>query len=356
MPTSAPQKHQVCNLVALRRHLQTLATLPVTEAPVFSLFLDLRMRPSRLRHDFHQWAQAARSTMNEAKHRDFDNSISELERVFHEKWPPNIRSVAAYARAGQPPLLVAIPFAASLETSFHVSDMPFIFPLVQMKDRFHRFVVAISTEDYARVVEITLGAVSEEILTTRPEMRKRIGREWTREHYNQHRYESGRRFLKEQAEIIRNLMSKRGINHLILAGSHQAIARLNHALPKGIERRVVDALYRIPTSADCPQVLDEAIESFIDYEQDETRAVVEMLHERIRGNGLAVVGHQNCRRAMELGAAAELIISEALPDDEREDLVRLATSIELPIETCTHDELLDTHGGVGCLLRYQPFG
>lgn len=354
MPTHAPPKHQVCNLVALRRQLQTLATLPVTEAPLFSLFLDLRTQPTRLRHDFKRWAQAARSTLDESKLKCFDAAVTELEKTLHQKWPREVRSVAVYARAGEPSLLVVLPFAAVMETAFHVAEMPTIFPLVQMKDRFHRFVVAISTEDYARVVEITLGAVSEEILTTRPEMRKRIGREWTREHYHQHRYEAGKRFLKEQAEIIRNLMSKRGINHLILAGSHQAVSRLNLALPKGIEARVVDALYRIPSSSDCPQVLDEAIGSFIDFEQDETHAVIEILHERVRSNGLAVVGIEASRQAMELGAASELVISSALPSEQLEPLVRMATAAELPIETCNHDSLLDSHGGVGCLLRYQP--
>lgn len=354
MPTSVTSPPELCNLAKLRRHLQTLATLPVTDAPLFSLFLDLRAQPTRLRHDFNRWSQAARSTLEESKRQHFNASLAEIEPILHQKWPREVRSVAIYVRAGEPSLKVVLPFAAAMERSFHVTDMPFIFPLIQMKDRFHRFVVAISTEEYARVVEITLGAVSEEILATRPEMRKRIGREWTREHYSQHRYEANKRFLKEQADIISNLMSKRGINHLILAGSHQAVSRLNLALPKGIEARVVDALYRIPSSSNCPQVLDDAIASFIDFEQDETRAIIDILHERVRSNGLAVVGVEASREAMKLGAASELVISGALPSEDLEALVRMATAAEIPIETCAEDRLLDGQGGVGCLLRYRP--
>ena len=33
--------------------------------------------------------------------------------------------------------------------------------------------------------------------------------------------------------------------------------------------------------------------------------------------------------------------------------MRLATQHDLPIEVCEGDELLQSHGGVGCLLRFR---
>jgi hypothetical protein len=33
--------------------------------------------------------------------------------------------------------------------------------------------------------------------------------------------------------------------------------------------------------------------------------------------------------------------------------VRLATLHDLPIEVCEGDDLLQSHGGVGCLLRFR---
>jgi hypothetical protein len=48
------------------------------------------------------------------------------------------------------------------------------------------------------------------------------------------------------------------------------------------------------------------------------------------------------------------VISEELPKAGREELTRLATARDLSIEVCEGDELLATHGGVGCLLRYRP--
>jgi hypothetical protein len=48
-----------------------------------------------------------------------------------------------------------------------------------------------------------------------------------------------------------------------------------------------------------------------------------------------------------------LVISENLPDEEREALVRLATVRDVTIEVCEDDPLIDDYGGVGCLLRYR---
>ena len=356
MPATTPTRHQLKNFTALRRHLQALATMPATDHPVLSVFLDLRQPLSRLRSDFAQWAATAKCSLTANQREAFERSVRETEIAFAEDWPANVRSVAVFARSGETPLLQILPFGAHLEVSFHVSSLPVIFPLVQMKDRFHRFVVAICTEEQARILEITLGAVSEQLLANRPELRKRIGREWTREHYHQHKRETHRRFLKDQAAMIANLMAKRGLNHLIIAGSPQAVAALREALPKKLQNRVADSVFGTPNSGNYSQVLEEAVNAFIEVEQQESRSTVELLHEGVRRNGLAVMGTHRCLKAMKLGAASELVISEDLPAEDREELVRLATTLELPIEVCENDELLNAHGGVGCLLRYQPVG
>ena len=47
------------------------------------------------------------------------------------------------------------------------------------------------------------------------------------------------------------------------------------------------------------------------------------------------------------------MISEELPHSDREELVRLAITHDVPIEVCENDELLEAHGGIGCLLRFR---
>jgi hypothetical protein len=338
---------------SLHRHLLALATLDESEAPMLSVYLDLRQPLEALRSKFLHWCMAARISTKKDGRDLFDAARADLDLIYRQNWPDAIQSVAAFARAGRSPFLLVMPFSATLDNHFHVGSLPAIFPLVQMKDRFHRFVVAISTEESSRIFEITLGAVSEEMLTTRPDMRQRVGREWTREHYHQVKREHDRRFLRDQVEIIGSLMGKRGHNHLILAGHPRCVSALRGVLPKELESKVSDTVFQAPNGHDCSAVLEQAIEAFIEVEQHESHSTVERLHAQVCRGGLAAVGIEATREAMQFGAASELVISEELAEADREELVRIATSHELAIEVCEGDELLKEHGGVGCLLRYR---
>ena len=75
-------------------------------------------------------------------------------------------------------------------------------------------------------------------MTERPELRERLGREWTREHYQNHRQQRDQQFVKEKVAVIERLMAKRGHNTLLLAGEPRFVKRLRSALPKHLEARV----------------------------------------------------------------------------------------------------------------------
>lgn len=337
----------------LHRHIEALATLEETEDSVISAFFDLRECTDALRSKFNQWSTIARSAIPSSRRASFDQARQETQLMFRQTWPDSVKSVAAFCRVGEKPLLLFLPFSATMENHFHVGELPAIFPLVQLKDRFYRFVVIINTDDSSRIFEITLGAISEQILASRPEMNQRVGREWTREHFHDKKRENDRRFLKDQVEIISSLMAKRGHNHLILAGHPRNVSALRSALPKELEARVVDTVLQAPNGQDYSMVLEHAIEAFIEVEQIESHSTVERLHQQLCRNGLATVGTAKTLQAIEYGVASELVISEELNIAEREELVRLATARGVPIEVCEGDELLNSHGGVGCLLRYS---
>jgi ribosomal protein L30E len=339
---------------SLRNRIAELVALPETDDPIISAYLDLLEPPDSLRSKLQHWAVAARSTLSGKQRRSFDDARHDVDCVIKQDWPEDTRSVAVFSRGGESPYLLVLPFSAPLELHFDVSSMPLIFPLVQLKDRFHRFVVVIATEDASRIFEVTLGAISEEILTQKPDLGGRLGREWGREHFHQRKRESDRRFHQDQVTIITHLMAKRGLNHLILAGNPRHVAGLREILPKQIASLLVGELLKTPSGGDFSVVLGQAVDKFIEVESAESRSTVERVHEQVRRRALAVVGVENSRAAILGGHAAELVISEELPVLVREELTRLATLRNVPIEVCEKDELLATHGGVGCLLRYRP--
>jgi hypothetical protein len=338
----------------LRRHISQLANLSESSSPIISAYLDLCETKDFLKSKLANWAVMARSTLDSAQRAFFDDSRQDVIGVISQEWPDDIRSVAVFSRRGDNPLLLVVPFSAPLDLYFDVSNLACIFPLVQLKDRFHRFVVVIATDEASRIFEITLGAVSETILTQRPELGERLGREWGRERYYQRKRESDSRFYRDQVTIITNLMSKRGLNHLILAGNPHHVAGLREVLPKHVGNRLIGELLKTPSRGDYSTVLEQAIETFVEAERAESRDTVSRLYEQVRRGGLAVVGVDRSRDAILGGYASELVISEELSKVEREELTRLATTRNLSIEVCEGDELLAGQGGVGCLLRYRP--
>lgn len=350
----SPSNPTLNELEALRVHISRLATLPESAAPIISAYLDLGESGEFLRSRLRGWASSARATMTPAERILFDESRREVEKVLASAWEDEVRSVAVFCRHGEDPLLLVIPFSVEMELHFDVGTLPSIFPLVQLKDRFHRFVVVISTDEASRIFEVTLGAVSEALLTQRPELGERLGREWGRERYHQRKRESEQKLFRDQVSIIAELMSKNGCNHLILAGNPRHVSGLRDALPKHIGTRLVGELFKTPPGGDYSSVLEQAIDTFVEAERAESRGTVARLHEQVRREALAVVGVERSRDAILGGYAAELVISEELPVAEREELTRLATVRGLNIEVCEGDELLATHGGVGCLLRYRP--
>ena len=301
----------------LRRHISALATLPENGAPVLSAYFDLRCPIEVLRSSFETWSTAARSALPKADRPMFDQAKSEVRELLRQGWPEDIQGLALFVRSGEHPLLMALPFQAVLENHFEVSMRPAIFPLVQLKDRFHRFVLVICTEDTGRIMELTLGAVTEEILTTRPDQGNRVGRQLSRDHFHHRREEDSRRFVRDQVLIISNLMARRGHNHLILAGHPRHISPLREQLPKQLQARVVGSVFHAPNGQDYSPLLDQAIDTFIEVEQEESRSTVERLHEQVRRQGLAVVGIHACRKAIEAGAASQLVIAEELPHPDR---------------------------------------
>ncbi|NJM37387.1 MAG: hypothetical protein HC845_05710 [Akkermansiaceae bacterium] len=354
MPVKNTLPAAVNEMDFMSERISALVNLTESGDPLISAYFDLCQSKEHLQSKFSHWAIAARVTLNRTERAAFDDAHRDVVNAISEEWPEETRGLAVFSRRGNSQVHMVIPFGALLDTHFDVSSMPSIFPLVQLKDRFNRFVVAIATEDVSRIFEVTLGAVSEAILARRPELGGQLGREWGREHFHQKKRENDLKFHRDQVTIITNLMAKRGHNHLILAGNSKHVAGLREALPKSISAQLVGELHKTPSGGDYSAVLEQAIDTFIEVERSESRDTVQRLHEQVRREALAVVGVDASRDAIIGGYAAELVISEELPAAKREELTHLATARNLAIEVCEGDELLATHGGVGCLLRYRP--
>jgi rubrerythrin len=372
-------------LKTLQQHIRTLATLPETDAEVISCYLTLETGSLKNRNVFDAQVYAMKTGLTGQTRRDVEIALDRIEAYLAADLLPDAKGLAVYSRAGEEAFFLPLQFPVPLPNWVAVERTPNIYHLVELKDTYHRYVVMISTEESARILEINVGSVTEELWKQRPELRKRVGREWTKAHYQNHRKDRTRKFIKETIEMLDQLMSAGGYTHLILAGHPTATAQVRSKLPK----RLVAKLFNVvPASAGTPvsDIVEATIASFMEAEETESRSAVEVLERQIRTGGLAVAGTGACFQALERGQTDILILAKSYAFDPawactacgtkdternksavcpacgstelryfdiREEMVRAAEQYGCTVEIVNQSEALMQLGGVGCLLRYR---
>jgi hypothetical protein len=370
-------------LRTLERHIASLAAMPETRAQVISCYLNLQSGLSGCQNAWEEQVAALRKALTGAQLRDFEEALVPIER-FRESAAQQPMSVAMFARAGEQPFFLALRFRVPLPTRIEVGSAPNIYHLVEIKDNYNRYVVLLATEERAHILAVNLGSVTQEVWRTRPELRRRVGHEWTTEHLRSHRRERIHQFIHDQIRTVDRLMSAGGYGHLILAGGARVTACIRKALPKHLAAKLVDVVPAGPNSR-TEDVVAGTLRSFLDHEELESVSLVDELLGRMHTNGLAVAGTPASLRALKSRQANVLVLARdyqagqgwdclrcgagdlalACPAscpkcgasrlrgfDVKEEMVRLAERSACHVEVVLHSDALARLGGVGCLLRF----
>jgi hypothetical protein len=339
----------------LENQVRMLIELEETESPVVSCFFDSKDpdAPRKL----HEQITTARKAIDVEQRPAFHRAVRRIQDHVPWQLDESTRSVAVFARTGSSPLFQVMEFGATLPTRLIVESVPAIFPLIELKDNFHRYVLMICTEQSARVLEVSLGSVTREIWAKRPELRERIGREWTKLRYQNHRRDRNARFVREKIALVERIIASKGHTHLMLAGPSHILARVRNGLPERLKEKLVDTIPAASRDSAADIVL-ATLSSFVEHEEQESLAVVNLLIRELRRGELAVCGYSECRSALLQGQADQLVILSDRDDagsSLREELVRIAVQKDVPVEVVQESEALLQLGGVGCLLRYEPW-
>ena len=368
----------------LRSRIQQLIQLKETESPTISCYLDLQSGLVSTMPFFRERIGTIFKSLAPEEATEFEQAADEIESWLNSNVDSETGGVAIFARSGNDPFFIPLSFPVAMPNWISCDNVPNIFYLVEMKDKYHRFVILLSTENSARILEVNLGEVTEDFWKKQPELRKRIGREWTHEHYQNHKRDRDQKFIKEKVQILEKLMNGGGYRHLVLAGSPQRTARIRNSLPKKLQEYIVDFVSITPQS-EISDVIQEAISTFIVFEEQESREKVNLLKQAILKQGLAVFGAHQTMTALARGQVDVLLMMKDFEQqggwkcttchttttalDEpthciecsakefqainiREHLVQLAEKTGAEIEIVNESKELEIFGGVGSLLRY----
>jgi len=369
----------------LQKHLRTLITLPVTAAPVISCYQSLAAGRLTDRNAFDERVRSLRKGLSVQEQQDFSAALARIEQMFATDLLPHAKGLAAFSRAGEQPFFLPLQFQVPLPNWIAVDNLPNIYHLVELKDTYHRYVVMLVTEESMRILQVNLGAVTAKMWEERPELRDRVGREWSKVHFQRHRQERTRKFLKDAVEILNQLMSAGGYTHLILAGQPSVTSQIQQNLPKHLQKQLIDTVTASGATR-LSNVVEATLSSFVEAEEQESRTTVANLMQQLRTGGLAVVGTDPTFRALYRGRVDVLVMSKeydpgrgwscdkcghigvesevpvACPDCEagefrrfntKERMVQKAEELDCTIEIVGQSDELIHLGGVGCLVSYR---
>ncbi len=369
----------------LEEHIRTLATVAENEAPLISCYADLTEGLMVRREEIGLRLQLLRKCLPARAVPEFDQAAARIQKFLEEGLVPRTKGIAAFSRGGEESFWLALEFEVPLPTWIASGSTPNIYHLLELKDNYDRYMILLTTETTARIIGVNLGSVTEQLWRSRPELRHRVGREWSKDHYQDHRRERTKQFIHDQVRTLDRLLCEHGYEHLILAGNARITSAVRKALPKRIAEKLVD-LVPACRSDNVSDIVSSTLQVFLEHEEMESQAMAEQLIAQIRKHGLAVAGPNASMEAIKSGQADVLVIvkgydpgqgwecttcgntefetplSGACPRcrgsrlrgfDVKGELARLAEQRGVAVEVVERSDALMSLGGVGCLLRYS---
>jgi len=336
------------------RIVARLLEVKATDAPMLSAFATVDEQGIRsLLAEFDAKADLARSRFQGDRLAAFMDAYEDIRNYLTSDFSSETKGIAIYSRWGEAPFFLPLEFEVPLNQSLVIDTLPHLYPLIELRDRYDKFLLVLMETEKARIIGTSLGSVVHDVVSVIPELRSDAMRTLSTEHYVHIRQEGEAQLVGEKTRIIRDLVEFEGYRHILLGGNKEMCETFHNSLP-------ADLLAMVVTREGGPLVAGqasvmEATKAFKEAEKSESKSRVLMLVDELLIGGLAVAGIEASLKALEDGYAEVLVLDQDFEIGEmREHLIRLAVRAGIEIETVKDSGCLRQLSGVGCLLRYQP--
>jgi peptide chain release factor subunit 1 len=346
------------NLISQLDRLSSLAPGPF---PIVSLYLD--MQPDQ--HGRDNFEPYLRKELGErigtypASGPERESLEADRERIlaYVGQVDPSVNGLAVFASSGAD-LFEAVTLATPIDRHrLFISDQPHLYPLAHLVDRYPRFVVLVADTRQARLLVVAANIVEQATAVEGTKTRRHKMGGWSQARYQRHIDNYHLHHAKEVADALARVVREEGITSILLAGDEVILPLLRDQFSKEIADKVVDTL-KLDIRAPEHEVLRAATDALQLHDARDDRARVEALLDEYRAGGLATVGIEATRRALELGQVDELVVGgvpDAIDAEERlaDEFVIKARQTSARISFVEDATLLAAAGGVGAFLRFR---
>jgi peptide chain release factor subunit 1 len=348
----------------LRSLMRRLADVESPEAPVLSIYLDLRPEahgeaPGRraelvvLRDRLRDIA--ATYPAHDPARLSLDADVTRMDHYLDDEPLEAAEGLAIFAcHAAE--LWESVPAPIPFETQVSAGPTADLFQLAQLLEESEAFVVALVDTNTCRLFVTRRGSLVERPGPDEPpdEHERRQAGGWSQARYQRHIDMQDRRFARDAAGAIERLVDRVHARHLILAGDERTISVLKPELSPALGA-ILDQVEHIEMRARPDEVAAEVAPILAALRESEAAEAVERAIAGVRAGGLGVVGVDAVAEALEAGQVHELVIDESAELDAglRSELVRLAARTAADVVVVKDHPGLLALGGVGATLRYR---
>jgi len=348
----------------LRALMRRLAEVESPEAPVLSIYLDVRPeahgeRPGRrvelvvMRDRLRDIA--ATYPAHDPGRLSLDADIERIDRFLEDEPLDGVEGLAIFACHGRD-LWETVEAPVPFETQVSAGPTADLFQLAQLLEESEAVVVALVDTNTCRLFATRRGSLVERPGPDEPsdEHERRHAGGWSQARYQRHIDMQDRRFAREAAEAIQRLVDRVHARHLILAGDERTISVLKPELSPALDV-ILERVEHIEMRARPDEVAAELAPVLTVLRESEAMEAAERVIAGVRAGRLGVAGIDSVAEALEAGAVHELVFDESaeLDADLRSELVRLAARTAAEVVVVKGHAGLLALGGVGATLRYR---
>jgi peptide subunit release factor 1 (eRF1) len=355
----------------LRHYLDRLAAFEPADAPVLSLYLDMRPDHTGSRHHASAFlkktfTEHSRALTGDAR-KSFDRDAERIERYISTDVSKSTNGLAVFACAAKDDFFEALQLDVPIDQhSLFVTEVPHLYPLARLNDQHWRYAALLVDTNSARLFVFGLGLIEQRATVTNAKIRRTMTGGWSQARYQRHADNFHKHHMKEVVEVLERVVADEHLNHIVVSCDEVAKPILMEQLPKHLSEKVIDVIHLDVKAMSEHQVLAETMDVL---RQEDARTDAEHVERMLgawRAGGLAVAGIQSTLQALTMGQVEELLITakpdllkqpNQLSDDERlklaDELVAKAQQNSARIRFIEDEKLLADIGGVGALLRFK---
>ena len=296
----------------LREQLDRLTAFEPVNAPVVSLYLDMRTNEhGRDTSDlFLRKVFADRPRMLKgAARKSFEHDAERIRAYLDNDVLKSTSALAVFACAAQDNFFEAVQLTVPIDQNWlFIGSVPHLYPLMRVNDQFPRYAALVVDTNSARLFVFGLGVTEAQQEVKNVKTRKTSMGGWSQPRYQRHIENFHLHHMKEVVDVLERTVREESLNHIVLACDAVAKPLLMEQLPHHLAGKVIDVM-ALDMKAPEHRVLQETLEVLREKDADTDAAQVQRMTDAWHAGGLAVVGPDDTLRALEMGQVEELLIT-----------------------------------------------